>query len=327
MTPALSYHIASSTDVYYNLAVEEYLTDAAEAGRCILYLWQNRHTVVLGRNQNAWKECRTGKLEADGGVLSRRLSGGGAVYHDLGNLNFTFCQTAEERDVPRQQSVIARACRAFGVDAEVSGRNDLLAGGRKFSGCSFYSHNRKSFHNGTLLIDADMDKMSLYLAPSKLKLESKGVDSVRSRVVNLRELAPEITAEKMCGAMAAAFSEVYESTAQPLPDSFFDKDDILRRRDRFAGSDWIYGRLADFPLSLEERFDWGGINIDLDVRRGICADAAVYTDAMDAEFASPLRSALCGCRLDPAALCERVRGVRECGPYAADICRLFNDNI
>ena len=191
----------SGTDPYRNLALERYLTETVPEDACVLYLWQNQNTVVIGRNQNAWKECRTGLLEQEGGVLARRLSGGGAVFHDLGNLNFTFSVTEENYDLHRQQQVILTACRLLGLRAELSGRNDLLAEGRKFSGNSFYAHNGRAFHNGTLLVDADMTKMGRYLSPSTAKITSKGVDSVRSRVVNLRELCPGLTIEKVarCG--------------------------------------------------------------------------------------------------------------------------------
>ena len=325
MIDTLLCYVAASTDPYYNLALEEYFTDTVKEGQCILYLWQNRHTVVIGRNQNAWRECRTGRLGEDGGTLARRLSGGGAVYHDLGNLNFTFSMPSPEYDLKKQQRVIVEACRLLGVEAEISGRNDILAGGRKFSGNSFYSHGGRSFHNGTLLIDADMAKMSLYLAPSKLKLEAKGVTSVRSRVVNLCELAPGITVGAMVEAMTAAFSSVYGQRVQTLADGSFDRDGVEERRARFASYEWVYGRNADFPLCLEERFAWGELTLRLDVRQGVCTEAAVYTDAMDTGFARPLEVALCGSRLDTQALCRRVRAVKECAPYAADICRMLRE--
>lgn len=325
MIDTLLCYVAASTDPYYNLALEEYFTDTVKEGQCILYLWQNRHTVVIGRNQNAWRECRTGRLGEDGGTLARRLSGGGAVYHDLGNLNFTFSMPSPEYDLKKQQRVIVEACRLLGVEAEISGRNDILAGGRKFSGNSFYSHGGRSFHNGTLLIEADMAKMSLYLAPSRLKLEAKGVNSVRSRVVNLCELAPGITVGAMVEAMTAAFSSVYGQRVQTLADGSFDRDGIEERRARFASYEWVYGRNTDFPLCLEERFAWGELTLRLDVRQGVCTEAAVYTDAMDTGFARPLEVALCGSRLDTQTLCRRVQGVKECAPYAADICRMLRE--
>ena len=325
MIDTLLCYVAASTDPYYNLALEEYFTDTVKEGQCILYLWQNRHTVVIGRNQNAWRECRTGRLGEDGGTLARRLSGGGAVYHDLGNLNFTFSMPSPEYDLKKQQRVIVEACRLLGVEAEISGRNDILAGGRKFSGNSFYSHGGRSFHNGTLLIEADMAKMSLYLAPSRLKLAAKGVNSVRSRVVNLCELAPGITVGAMVEAMTAAFCSVYCQRVQTLADGSFDRGGIEERRDRFASYEWVYGRNADFPLCLEERFAWGELTLRLDVRQGVCTEAAVYTDAMDTGFARPLEVALCGSRLDTQALCRRVRAVKECAPYAADICRMLRE--
>ena len=125
MISKIQYLQAQSTDPFYNLAVEEYLTRYVEKDALILYLWQNRKTVVIGKNQNPWKECRIRELEKEGGKLVRRLSGGGAVFHDLCNLNFTFIASKENYNVPQQMQVILEAVRAFGIPAELSGRNDL----------------------------------------------------------------------------------------------------------------------------------------------------------------------------------------------------------
>lgn len=325
MIETLQFFRGESFDPYHNLALEEYLTETVEEGACILYLWQNQHTVVIGRNQNAWQECRTTELERDGGHLARRLSGGGAVYHDLGNLNFTFCVRTADYDLRRQQSVLIEACRLLGISAELSGRNDLLADGRKFSGNSFYSHHGRSFHNGTLLVNVDMANLGKYLAPSQAKLASKGVSSVRSRVVNLSELAPGLTVEDVASAMRTAFETVYALPVQTLHEERFDQDELARLRARFASYDWVYGKSIPFTFSCARRFAWGEVTIALAVEGGVCADAAVYTDALDGAFASPLADALRGCRFAVEALCARVNETAACAPCASDLCVLLRE--
>ena len=150
ITKIFIYH-AQGTDPHENLAAEKVLMDALQPGEAMLYLWQNLNTVVIGRNQNAWLECRTSLLEEEGG----RLAGGGAVFHDLGNLNFTFLMGREDYDLDRQITVIQKACGLAGIHAEKSGRNDLLAEGRKFSGNAFYQDKVHAYHHGTLMIDVD----------------------------------------------------------------------------------------------------------------------------------------------------------------------------
>ena len=134
MIKKLQFYVSHTTDPHLNLAVERTLFDTVDNEALILYLWQNQNTVVLGKNQNAFSECRTELLREEGGTLARRLSGGGAVFHDLGNLNFTFICSTENLDVSKHMHVIRRACLLAGIETELSGRNDILADGRKFSG-------------------------------------------------------------------------------------------------------------------------------------------------------------------------------------------------
>lgn len=313
----------TSLDPYYNLAVEKRLLEKVSPGACILYLWQNQNTVVIGKNQNAWAECRTSLLEAEGGKLARRLSGGGAVFHDVGNLNFTFLMCDEDYDVDRQLSVIRQACGLAGITAEKSGRNDLLAQGRKFSGNAFYHRGGHAYHHGTLMVDVDKDKLQRYLSPSKAKLRAKGVASVRSRVVNLSELAPGLTCDKMRSLMQTAFETVYGLSTAPV---ILTEDDTKAiEQTRLVNQSWefLFGARLPFSFQCEERFDWGCVQVQLAVEGGAIAAARVYSDAMDWTLAPALETAINGCpfRLDAMHAAIRASLPR----YAEDLCRMLTD--
>jgi len=310
---------------FHNLAVEKYLTFHVREDECILYLWQNRRTVVIGKNQNPWKECRIEELNRDGGYLVRRLSGGGAVYHDLGNLNFTFCARKANYDVQRQLEVIMRAVRTLGAPAEKTGRNDLACEGRKFSGNAFYKSGDFCFHHGTLMMDVDSDALTRYLTVSPEKLQGKGVDSVRARVVNLKEYCPEIAADLLAESLTGAFEEVYGLPAGELEKMFFqgsaeeafsEKDteelfirEIRKDTDFFASREWNYGRNMPFTHSFSRRYSWVGVEILLQVNRGMVADCIVHSDAMDPDFAEKLAETLKGQCYEEA--------VRKCGTLDA----------
>ena len=312
-----------SNDIYENLALEQHLAQKVQEGQLILFLWQNRSCVVIGRNQNAWKECRTDILAEEGVALARRLSGGGAVYQDMGNLNFTFCSMEKDSDIPLQHRVVLEACRVLGIDARVSGRNDLLAGDCKFSGNSFYSHNGRCFHNGTILLDVDLKKMEKCLSPSDLKLASKAVDSVRSRVVNLKTIMPDVDCSAMCDALKKAFSMVYNLDITEVCQDSLDKEDIEEKKWFFESYDWVYGRNADFPISIRRRFSWGEISVNMDIQSGLCSEVKVFTDALDHSLAPDLERAIKGARFETIDLCGRVRKAKLA--YCEDICTTLQE--
>lgn len=270
---------------YENLALEEMLLTHVPENSCILYLWQNQRTVVIGKNQNAWKECRVKELEDDGGCLARRLSGGGAVFHDLGNLNFTFLMNSEDYDLSRQLEVILQGVASLGIAAQKSGRNDVTtADGRKFSGNAFYHHGGKSYHHGTLMLQVDKDLVARYLNVSAAKLSSKGVSSVKSRVVNLTELQPGLTVDAVKSALVAAFQQVYGLPAQPFPVERLDGAETAALAARNASFDWRLGRKIPFDWQGECRFPWGGVELELRVDSGRVQEAALYSDAMDGDL-------------------------------------------
>ena len=311
------------TDPHRNLAVEQALLEAVGEDTCILYLWQNRRTVVIGRNQNAWRECRTGQMETDGVFLARRLSGGGAVFHDLGNLNFTFLVRKPGYDLNRQLGVIVEACRLMGIPAERSGRNDVLTGGRKFSGNAFYEHQGRSYHHGTLLVDVDKAAMGRYLSPSKAKLEAKGVSSVRSRVVNLKELKPDLTIEETAARMEEAFQSVYGMGAERLETSALDGACVDALTERNRSWDWLYGRDIPCELRCGKRFPWGEVELRLEVDAGTVRGVTVYTDAMDWALAPAVEGALTGSVFRREELVRRLEGAGLEQSVGADLRSLL----
>jgi len=323
MLQALYYYQTDCTDPHRNLAVEQYLLEHTPKNCCTLYLWQNRNTVVIGRNQNAWVECRTGLLEQEGGILARRLSGGGAVYHDLGNLNFTFLTDSEHYDLDRQLRVIQTACAHVGIRAEKSGRNDLLAEGHKFSGNAFYHNQTQSYHHGTLLIDVDMDKLTRYLSPPKAKLEAKGVTSVRSRVINLNTLCPTLTCQTMRGHMLTAFEEVYGLRAQPfrIPEDALAEIEINAAKN--ASWEWLYGARLPFSFRCEAKYPWGYTELQLELKAGTVTHVKCYTDAMEWDLSAAVEAALTGCRFDRTQLRNALSASPLPAQIALDLCALL----
>lgn len=202
------YICSENTSPYYNLALERSLFDFVDEDSVILYLWQNSHTIVIGKNQNAYAECKVDEFIGAGGTLARRPSGGGAVYHDLGNLNFSIICKESIANEHTYQRIVKEALRFFGIVSEFNGRNDLTVDGKKFSGNAFYVKDDVLCQHGTILINSDFKELSKYLTPDISKLERNHVKSVESRVVNLSEISDKITVESMKEAMIKATNAV-----------------------------------------------------------------------------------------------------------------------
>ena len=306
MTKKLKYIITKSTDPYHNLALEEALLNSVGEGECILYLWQNARTVVIGRNQCAYAECRIDRLERDGGSLARRLSGGGAVYHDLGNLNFTFITDPEGFDKARQNRVILSAVRRSGIDASISGRNDLTVDGRKFSGHAYYKSGKACYHHGTLMLDVDKDALSEYLSVSPLKLRSKGVGSVRSRIINLSEIKPGISVKELEGNLVSSLSEVCGLSAQRLREEELDSAEIDALAEKYSSAEWKYGDKDTPANTVEKRFDWGQARMDYEIEKGRFSRVRFYSDGLEADYLSGVAGRLEGCGADMVSVKLRL---------------------
>lgn len=306
-----------SVNPWHNLALEKllYTTCGQEV---ILFLWQNDNTVVIGRNQNVWKECALDLMERDHVVLARRESGGGAVFHDLGNLNFTFISPLSVHDVPKQLGVIQSAAARFGIETDYSSRNDLVIrlNGGKFSGNAFQRNVTHALHHGTILINADTEKAALYLTPPARKIEAKGIDSVRSRICNLKTIETRISVSGMIEALMSVFEDTYGKAEKQCP--FVTTDPRLSEYESILASwDWRIGKTPAFNLTLENRFSWGGIEILLNVKRGIISEAVVYSDALDETLAGRIASALQGLPLAGREISAGLASLN--GPGAEDL--------
>lgn len=310
---------ASGTDPYMNLALEKYLMDRVVPGQHVLYLWQNARTVVIGRNQSALDEVRVSELDADGGHLARRLSGGGAVYHDLGNLNFTFVTTSKGYDVGQQTDVIFTALQSLGIAAERNGRNDLTVEGRKFSGHAYYKSGDARYHHGTLMVYVDVNDMSRYLKPAPEKLRSKGVQSVRARVANLIEFKPDLSIAELAESLVEAFGKVYGAATTRLEATELNQQALAELRERFSSPSWLYRDEREFSYKAGARFGWGSVTLRYTLSDGgTIEDCALISDGLEADYLAEVPALLrgraftresVGAALDGAAADEADQGV------------------
>lgn len=266
---------------YLNLAVEQSLVQNNPSDTVVMYLWKNRRTVVIGYNQNPYTECQVELLLAEDGYLMRRLTGGGAVYHDLENLNFSFVAPKKWYDQSKQFAVIQKAVRTFGIESELSGRNDLLCQGRKFSGNAFSVGKNNNLHHGTILIQTETEKIQRYLKVKSSKLQKHGVKSVMSRVVNLSELAP-ITAENIVPALIGAFQEVYGCNAVFRNFEELCTAEVRKQAEKFADETFLFGKWKHFHATKTASFAWGELEIDLiiDESEHLIRQVEIATDCL-----------------------------------------------
>ena len=285
------------TNPWFNLATEDWIFQALDANSHTLFLWRNSETVVIGRSQNPWVECKTDKMEADEVFLARRQSGGGAVFHDLGNTNFTFLSPKDSYNQEANFTIIINALKKLGINAELSGRNDMQVGDKKISGSAFKHAADRSFHHGTLLVNANMQKLGDYLNPHPLKLKAKGIKSVRARVANLVEFNEDINHENLSDAIIEAFCEYYGETApvEELDEASLAKQPTLNKYyEQMADWDWRFGKTPEFTHHIETRFDWGIIDMHLDVKQAVITDAVIFSDALNVELIDLLKETLIG---------------------------------
>ncbi|WP_318518539.1 lipoate--protein ligase [Photobacterium leiognathi] len=310
--------ISQSTQPWFNLAVEDAIFRNMPADQQVLFLWRNADTVVIGRAQNPWKECNTGKMEQDGITLARRQSGGGAVFHDLGNTNFTFMAGKPQYDKNVSTNIVLSALKTLGINAKATGRNDLVVevgeDERKFSGSAYRETMDRGFHHGTLLLNADLTRLANYLNPDKKKLEAKGITSVRSRVTNLSDINPDIHHDNVCEAIKEAFFSHYGERVEVeyiSPENLPDMPGFSEKYQNQSSWEWNFGNTPQFMHSMDERFAWGGIELHLDVKKGQIIAIKTFTDSLDPAPIELLEAALLNIEYNASAIDNAIIALVE----------------
>ncbi|XXM73966.1 lipoate--protein ligase [Lysinibacillus sphaericus] len=300
------------TDPRINLAIEEYALKNLDINESYLLFYINEPSIIIGKNQNTIEEINTEYVEKEGLHVVRRLSGGGAVYHDLGNLNFSFITKDDGEsfhNFKKFTEPVVKALNKLGVNAELSGRNDLMAEGRKISGNAQFSTKGRMFSHGTLLFDSEMENVVSALKVKKDKIESKGIKSIRSRVANISEFLPE----KMP-------IEEFRST---LLDYIFDGSDVEEyvlteedwkninelSKERYQNWDWNYGKSPKFNLQHSHRFPVGGIDVRLEVNKGVIENCKIYGDFFGVGNVEDVEEKLTGTRYERKEIAQALEGI------------------
>lgn len=299
------------TNPQINLAIEEYalkMMNTDEDSFLLFYI--NEPSIIIGKNQNTDEEIDTDFVDANGIRVVRRLSGGGAVYHDLGNLNFSFITKDDGnsfRNFKKFTEPVVEALAKMGVQAELLGRNDILVDGRKVSGNAQFSTQGRMFSHGTLMFNTEIEKVVSALKVRKDKIESKGIKSIRSRVANISEYLeePMTIDEFRLEILNSIFGGAENIVYKELTDKDWENIHALSK-ERYANWDWNYGKSPKFNMQHSHRFPVGGIDVRLQVNKGMIEDVNIFGDFFGVGDLDDVSSALRGVKYEPQAVEEAL---------------------
>jgi lipoate---protein ligase len=300
------------TDPRINLAIEEYALKNLDINESYLLFYINEPSIIIGKNQNTIEEINTDYVEKEGLYVVRRLSGGGAVYHDLGNLNFSFITKDDGESFHNFQKFtepVVKALNKLGVNAELSGRNDLLAEGRKISGNAQFSTKGRMFSHGTLLFDSEMENVVSALKVKKDKIESKGIKSIRSRVANISEFLPEkMTIEEFRSTLLDYIFDGSDVEEYVLTEEDWENIHELSK-ERYQNWEWNYGKSPKFNLQHSHRFPVGQIDVRLEVNKGSIENCKIYGDFFGVGNVEDIEDKLRGTRYERKEIAQALEGV------------------
>ncbi len=314
-------------DPWRNLAVEEFLFSQVAEHQHVLYLWRSRDTVVIGKNQNPWRECRLKVMGEEDAVLSRRVSGGGAVFQDPGNLNFSFFSSRASYDVSKSFEAVQAALGNWKIPAERIGRNSLMADGLKFSGSAFCFRKNVALHHGTLLISADLAKLDRYLEPTETTIRTRAIASTPAPVVNLGQIDPSVTVEAASEALVDAFKHKFHESARFADPDYPGVNQTYLLGQKYASWDWRFGMTPPFDVELSREFEWGGARATLGVHHGYIVEAAVVLRGREDQTAGAIEHALCGSTFEEDEVLNRLRTLQPSvdDKMAAELAEWFTN--
>jgi lipoate---protein ligase len=301
------------TDPRINLAIEEYALKNLDIDETYLLFYINEPSIIIGKNQNTIEEINTEYVEKNGIHVVRRLSGGGAVYHDLGNLNFSFITKDDGESFHNFRKFtepVVNALRKLGVNAELSGRNDLLAEGRKISGNAQFSTRGRMFSHGTLLFDSEIESVVSALNVKKDKIESKGIKSIRSRVANISEfLSEKVTIEEFRSLLLKnIFDGLDDIPEYVLTEQDWEKIHELSK-ERYQNWEWNYGKSPKFNLQHSHRFPVGQVDVRFEVNKGTIENCKIYGDFFGVGDVTEIEDKLTGIKYERSQIALALEGV------------------
>lgn len=301
------------TDPRINLAIEEYALKNLDINETYLLFYINEPSIIIGKNQNTIEEINTDYVEGNGIHVVRRLSGGGAVYHDLGNLNFSFITKDDGESFHnflKFTEPVIEALKKLGVQAKLSGRNDITAEGRKISGNAQFSTKGRMFSHGTLLFDSEIDSVVSALKVKKDKIESKGIKSIRSRVANISEFLTEKMTIEEFRALLLEFIFGGKDQIQEYRLTDTDWEEIHQlSAERYQNWDWNYGKSPKFNLQHAHRFPVGQIDVRIEVDKGVIANCKIYGDFFGVGDVSEIEEKLAGIRYEKAEIAKALEDI------------------
>lgn len=287
--------VSNSSDPCFNLALEETLL--RECGDEVFMLWQNDNTIVVGKNQNTLAEIDYDYVKENGIRVVRRITGGGAVYHDMGNVNFTYitsCDGEWESDFSRFARPVILALSELSISASVSGRNDIVADGKKISGNAQTVVNGRILHHGTILLDTNFEILTKALIPDPRKIKSKGIKSVASRVGNVSEIAGrKVSADELIRFVKSKVEELYNGQACEIPAEFIKKAEKLAD-EKYRTWEWNFGYSPKYTFTKSEKFDAGIVEVSFEVSDGKITAVKFSGDFFGMKDVEDIEKALCG---------------------------------